>query len=383
MKVGENVDNKRDYYEVLNVSKDATEDEIKRAFRSLAKKYHPDLNPGDKDAEQKFKEINEAYEVLGDPEKKARYDRFGHAGVDGQMGDFGQGFGGFGDIFDDIFDIFGGGYTSGSRSRRSGPIRGADIKYDLTLDFEEAVFGVEKEIQIIKNDKCSVCDGSGVKPGSEKITCPKCHGTGEVRYAQNTAFGQFVKVNTCDECHGTGEIIKEKCTNCNGTGKKRVAKKVKVNIPGGVNQDSIISIKGEGEAGERGGLNGDLYIRINIREHEFFQRKGNDIFCEIPITFPQAALGAEIEVPTLEELVKYTIPAGTQTGTEFKLRNKGVPYVKGHGRGDFYFKVKVIVPKKLNEKQKEILKDFAKESGDYVSKNKKGFFDKFKDAFTN
>ncbi|MCR2044961.1 molecular chaperone DnaJ [Anaerosalibacter massiliensis] len=368
---------KQDYYEILNLSKDATDEDIKKAYRRLAKKYHPDLNQGNKEeAEQKFKEINEAYEVLSNPEKRSRYDRFGHAGVDGQTG----GFNGFGDIFDDIFDIFGGGFSSSS-SRKPGPRRGPDIRYDIDLEFEEAVFGVEKEVQIRKVENCSTCNGSGVKPGSSKSTCSKCNGTGEVRYAQNTPFGQFVRVGTCDACNGTGEIIKDKCDTCHGTGKVRKSNKIKVKIPAGVNNGSIISLKEEGHAGERGGPSGDLYIYIRVKPHEFFVREGNNIYCEIPITFTQAALGTDIEIPTLEEPVKYQIPPGTQTGTQFKLKNKGVPNVRGYGKGDFYFKVNVKVPKKLNDKQKELLREFAKESGEDTTEVKKGFFDKFKDAF--
>jgi len=376
---------KRDYYEVLNVSRDASQDEIKKAYRTLAKKYHPDLNPNNKEAEQKFKEINEAYEILSDPDKRSRYDRFGHAGVDGQAGGFGgQGFGGFGDIFDDIFDIFGGsggGFSSGSK--KAGPMRGADIKQNINLKFEEAVFGTEKEVEIKKSDNCSVCNGTGVKPGSRKMTCSKCNGTGEIKYAQNTAFGQFVRVATCDECGGTGEIIKEKCEKCRGTGKEIKRKNVKVKIPAGVDTGSIISLKGEGHSGERGGPAGDLYIYINVKEHKIFKRQGNDIYCDIPISFVQAALGSEIEVPTLEGMTKYSIPEGTQTGTVMKLKNKGVPNLRGYGRGDFYFKVEVEVPKKLSEKQKQLLLEFAKESGGNIGESKKRFFNKVKDAFGN
>lgn len=370
---------KRDYYDVLNISKDATDDEIKSAYRRMAKKYHPDLNPDDEEAEQRLKEINEAYEVLSDPEKRARYDRFGHAGVDGQSagGGFNQDFGGFGDIFDDLFDVFG----SGHRSRKPGPERGMDLRYDLTIDFEEAYFGVEKEIEINRMEKCSNCSGSGVKPGSSKETCTKCSGSGEVRYAQNTPFGQFVRVATCDECNGSGEIIKEKCGVCHGTGKESKTRKIKVKIPAGVKTGSIISIKGEGEDGERGGPSGDLYIYISVKEHEIFERRGNDLYCEIPITFPEATLGANISIPTLEDDEEYNIPAGTQTGSKFKIKNKGFPNVRGYGRGDLIFKVVVQVPKKLTKKQKELLIEFAKESGDELDRGKKGFFDKMKDAF--
>ncbi len=374
----------RDYYEILNVSKEASQEEIKSSFRRLAKKYHPDMNPDDKEAEKNFKEINEAYEVLGDPDKRRQYDTFGHAGVNGQGG-YGQDFGGFGDIFDDIFDIFGGGFggQSSSRSRRRGPTRGADLRYDLNLEFKEAVFGVEKEIQIRKAESCGTCSGTGVKPGSSKETCGKCNGTGEVRYAQQSPFGQIVRVATCDQCHGEGEIIKEKCNTCSGTGKEIKNKKIKVKVPAGVDTGSIISVRGEGEPGERGGPTGDLFIYISVEEHEIFTRKGNDIFFTVPISFATAALGSEIEIPTLDGTTQYTIPEGTQTGTRFRLKNKGVPNVRGVGKGDLYFEVKVEVPKKLTEKQKELLIHFAKESGEIPKEGKKGFFGKMKDAFGN
>ncbi len=372
----------RDYYEILNVSKDASQDEIKSSFRTLAKKYHPDLNPDNKEAEQKFKEINEAYEVLSNPDKRRKYDTFGHAGVNGQGG-YSQDFGGFGDIFDDIFDIFGGGFSSGSSSRRRGPVRGSDLRYDLDLDFMEAVFGVEKEIQVRKSENCETCHGTGVKPGSSKITCKKCNGSGEVRYAQQSPFGQFVRVATCDECGGTGEIIKDKCSVCSGTGKEIKNKKIKIKVPAGVDTGSIISIRGEGEVGEKGGPPGDLFIYIRVREHEIFKRKGNDIYYTIPISFTDAALGAEIDIPTLDGIINYTIPEGTQTGTQFRLKNKGVPNVRGVGKGDLFFKVEVDVPKKLTNKQRELLKEFAKENGESHKQSKKGFFDKMKDAFGN
>lgn len=372
----------RDYYETLNVSKDASQDEIKSSFRSLAKKYHPDLNPDDKEAEQKFKEINEAYEVLSDPEKRRKYDTFGHAGVNGQGG-YSQDFGGFGDIFDDIFDIFGGGFGGGysGSSRKRGPVRGADLRYDLELDFKEAVFGIEKEIQIRRSENCETCDGTGVKPGSSKVKCSKCNGSGEVRYAQQSPFGQIVRVATCDECGGTGEIIKDKCTACSGTGKKIKNKKIKVKVPAGVDTGSIISIRGEGEAGERGGSPGDLFVYIRVKKHDIFKRNGNDIYYTIPISFTDAALGAELEIPTLEGIIKYKVPEGTQTGTQFRLKNKGVPNVRGVGKGDLYFKVEVEVPKKLTNRQKELLQEFVKESGQSYKEDKKGFFGKMKDAF--
>lgn len=369
----------RDYYDILGVSRDATEDEIKSSYRNLAKKYHPDLNPDDEEAEGKFKEATEAYEVLSDPNKRQKYDLLGHAGVNGQSGGYGQGFGGFEDIFGDIFDIFGGGF--GGSTTRKGPVRGADLRYNLDLTFEEAVFGCERDIEVRKSEKCNTCEGTGVEPGSSKETCNKCHGTGELRYAQQSPFGQFVRVATCDECGGTGEVIVDKCKVCLGTGKEVKNKRIKVKIPAGVDTGSIISIRGEGEAGEMGGTPGDLFIFINVEEHEIFEREGNDIYFTMPISFTDAALGAEIQIPTLEGNVDYNIPEGTQTGTQFRLKNKGVANVNGVGKGDLYFTVKVQVPKKLNEKQKELLKEFAEESGEDHKEGKKGFFNKMKDAF--
>lgn len=370
----------RDYYEILGVDRDASPDDIKKAYRRLAKKYHPDLNPNDSEAEQKFKEASAAYEILSDSEKRARYDRFGHAGVDPQAG--GSGFGGFSDIFEDIFDIFGGGFTSGfsQSSKRRGPRRGSDLRYNLNIDFKDAVFGIDKEIQIRRSENCSTCDGSGAKPGTGKETCSNCNGSGEVRYAQRTPLGQFIRVGTCDVCGGSGEIIKEKCNSCNGSGREVKEKKIKVKVPAGVDNGSVISIRGEGEAGTDGGPSGDLYIYISVNEDPVFIREGNHIFLNIPITFTQAALGATIEVPTLEGIETYKIPEGTQTGTQFKMKNRGVPYLRGKGRGDLYFTVEVMVPTSLTDKQRELLMEFAKESGE-TKETKKGFFEKVKDAF--
>ncbi len=372
---------KRDFYEILGVQKNASEQELKSAYRKLAKKYHPDLNPNDKEAEQNFKEVNEAYEVLKDSEKRARYDRFGHQGVNGQTGGFGgfeQGFGGFGDIFDDIFDMFGGGFSN--NRKKAGPRKGADLKYRVTISFEEAAFGVDKEIKIKRTENCSKCSGTGAKPGTNKTTCDKCNGTGEIKYAQQTPFGQFVRVGTCDKCNGAGHIIEDPCPKCNGTGKDKKIKKLNIKIPAGVDTGSVIPLRGEGEPGEKGGPRGDLYIYIDINPHELFSREGNNVYCEYPISFTEAALGAEVQVPTLDGKVKYTISAGTQSETVFRLRGKGIPHIKGYGRGDQYVKVKVIVPNKLNDRQKELLKEFAKESGEDIHESKKGFFDKVKDA---
>ena len=367
-----------DYYEVLGVDRNATNDEIKSAYRKLAKKYHPDLNPDDSSAEQKFKEATTAYEVLSDKNKRARYDRYGEAGVNS---DAAGGFGGFSDIFDDIFDIFGGGFGASTQRRRGGPVSGSDLRYELVLEFEEAVFGVEKEIQIRRSENCSKCDGSGAKEGTDKETCPKCHGSGQVRYTQQSPFGQFVRVGTCDECNGSGEVIKEKCTNCHGSGREIKSRRINVKIPAGVDSNSIITIRGEGEHGLRGGSPGDLYVYISVKEDEIFKRKGNNIFINIPISFTEAALGAKIVVPTLEGNEDFNIPEGTQTGTQFKLKGKGVPSVRGLGRGDLYFTVDVMIPTKLSDKQRELLIELSHEQGEELKEEKKGFFKKVKDAF--
>ena len=370
----------RDYYEILGVEKNSTSEEIKRAYRKVAKKYHPDLNPNDNEAEQKFKEANSAYEILSDSDKRARYDRYGHDGVNNQGGS--QGFGGFGDIFEDIFDIFGGGFGGGhSQNRKPGPTRGSDLRYDLTIEFEEAVFGVEKEIEIKKNEVCSTCAGSGAKPGTHKETCSKCKGNGQIKYVQESPFGQFVRVGTCDQCGGTGEIIKEKCHTCKATGKVLKNKKIKIKVPAGVNEESIISIRGEGEGGSLGGPSGDLYIYISVKEDEIFKRERNNIFINIPISYSDAALGAEIDVPTLEGKQAFDIPEGTQTGTQFRLKNKGVPNLRGVGRGDLYFTVDIKVPTKLSDKERSLLIELGKEHGEEYKQQKKSFFEKVKDAF--
>ncbi|HHW00505.1 MAG TPA: molecular chaperone DnaJ [Clostridiaceae bacterium] len=376
---------KRDYYEVLGLDRNASEEDIKKAYRKLAKKYHPDLNPGDKAAEAKFKEINEAYEVLSDPKKKEQYDRFGHAGMDGNgfggFGGFGGGFedfdfGGIGDIFESFF----GGTGFGRSRSRTGPQKGADIKYSMEVSFEEAAFGTEKEISVNRMETCTTCGGSGAKPGTSPTTCTRCNGTGQIQYKQSTPFGHFVNVKTCDVCHGEGKVITNPCQTCNGRGKVRKKVNIKVRIPAGIDDGQTISLRGEGEAGTRGGPSGDLFILIRVRPHPLFKRQGNDVVCEIPITFVQAALGTELEVPTLDGKVKYNIPEGTQTGTVFRLRGKGIPFLRGSGRGDQYVKVHVEVPKKLNEKQKNALRAFAELLGDEAYEQRKGFFDKMKDA---
>ncbi|MCT4594604.1 MAG: molecular chaperone DnaJ [Anaeromicrobium sp.] len=372
---------KRDYYEVLGTDKNVDEKELKRAYRKLAMKYHPDKNPGDKEAEEKFKEINEAYEVLSDSEKKARYDQFGHAGVDGQggFGSGGFGAGGFDDIFSDIFDMFGGGFSSSRR--RNGPKKGADLRYELNITFEEAAFGAKKEVNIKRHESCKKCGGTGAKEGTAKKTCSTCNGTGEVRYAQRTPLGQFVNVKPCDLCGGEGHIIESPCDTCHGTGKELKNKTIQINIPEGVDNGSVISLRGEGEPGEKGGPFGDLFIILRVKPHELFKREGNDIICDVPITFTQAALGDELIIPTLDGKVKYKIPEGTQSGTIFRLRGKGIPNMRGYGRGDHYVKIIVEVPKKLNSKQREMLMKFSDVMDEDVHEQRKTFFDKVKEIF--
>ena len=369
---------KRDYYEVLGVSKGASEDEIKKAYRKLAKKYHPDLNPGNKEAEAKFKEAGEAYEVLGDKEKRAKYDQFGHAAFDPNMGGGsygGSGFGGGGFGFEDIFEsFFGGGFGGGSR--RNGPQRGSDIKTYLEITFEEAAFGTEKEITINKYVPCDTCEGTGSK-SKNTATCPTCHGSGQVQVSQATPFGHFTNVKTCDKCRGTGKIITDPCPNCGGNGKVRRAVKTKVKIPAGIDNGQAISLSGQGEPGSRGGQPGDLLISIRVKKHPVLRRDGFDIFLDKDITFVQAALGDTIKVTTLDGDVTMTIPEGTQTGVSFKLRGKGVQKLRGSGRGDQYVKVNIVVPKKLSEKQKALLREFAgSTAGDGGKEEKKPFWKK-------
>lgn len=375
---------KRDYYEVLGVSKDATEADIKKAYRKVAKECHPDLNPDDKEAEQRFKESSEAYEVLSNPEKRAQYDQFGHEGM-GQGAAGGGGFGGFGggagfgDIFEDIFDMFGG---SGGSGRRQGPSKGADLRYNMNITFEEAAFGVEKEIRVERTEDCSKCEGTGAKPGTDKKTCEKCGGAGQVRFTQNTPFGQIMRTAACDECGGTGEKIESPCDRCSGTGKERRTKTLNIKIPAGVDTGSVISLKGEGEPGEKGGPRGDLYIYIQVEPHNIFEREGTNLYCEIPISFSQAALGADLRVPSLEGKLKYTIEPGTQTGTTFRLKGKGVPNVRNGKKGDLYVRVKVEVPKKLSDKQRELIEQLAHESGEEIGMSKKkSIKEKIKEAF--
>jgi molecular chaperone DnaJ len=370
---------KRDYYEVLGIQKGASQDEAKKAYRKLARKYHPDVNK-EADAEAKFKEIQEAYDVLSDPQKKANYDRFGHADANQGFGGSGEGdFGGFGDIFD---MFFGGGGGGGRRRNPNAPRQGADLQYTMTIDFHEAVFGKKTEIRIPKEETCETCSGTGAKPGTQPQTCSVCNGTGQQEQVQNTPFGRIVNRRVCMTCSGTGKMIKEKCTSCKGEGRVKKQKNISVTIPEGVDNGMQIRVSGQGEPGVNGGPPGDLYIVLRVREHDFFERDGQNIYCEMPITFVQATLGDEIEVPTLTGRVKLKIPAGTQTGTFFRIKGKGVPSVRGQIQGDQHVKVKIMTPKSLNEKQKELLREFASVSGEHIPEEQSaGFFDKVKKAF--
>lgn len=375
--------NKRDYYDVLGVSRNAGKDEIKKAYRALAKKYHPDQNPGDKSAEEKFKEINEAYSVLSDEEKKARYDQFGHAGTDDSFGAGGYGpFSGFGgaDFGMDLGDIFGSFFGGGSaRTAKSGPSRGRNLHESISITFEEAAKGVEKTINISRYEKCSKCSGSGAKPGTHAKTCPTCHGTGQMRSTQRTILGSFSTVTTCATCRGEGTVISDPCTECGGNGLERKSRKISVKIPAGIDDGQQITLRGEGDHGRKGGPAGDLYLLINVKKHSIFKRNGFDVFLEVPISFVEAALGAEIDVPTLHGKVKLKIPEGTQSGTNFSIRGKGIQRLGGGGMGDQIVKVVVKIPKNLTEKQREILKSFGETIGLREFGERKSFFDKVKD----
>ena len=369
---------KRDYYEVLGLNKSAGDAEIKKAYRSLAKKYHPDMNPGDAEAEAKFKEVNEAYAVLSDSEKKAKYDQFGHAAFDPAAGGGGYGgFGGFGDFSDlgDIFgSFFGGGFGGGSSARRNAPTRGDDIGARVTITFEEAAFGVKKDVSFQRIQKCDECSGSGAAKGTKAETCTACGGSGQKRVTQRIGGMAFQSTVTCDACRGSGKIIKNPCTNCRGTGFVKVNKKLSVNIPAGIDDGERIALRGQGCDGRNGGPSGDLILTVSVKRHAFFERDGYDLFCEIPITIADATLGAEIDVPTLEGNEKFTIPEGTQPGTRFTLKQKGIPYVNSNRRGDLIFVANVEIPKGLSEKQKEHMRAFAASCKDSNYVKKTGFF---------
>ena len=393
---------KRDYYEVLGVDKSADDATLKKAYRKLAKKYHPDVNPGDKEAEAKFKEATEAYTILSDPEKRKQYDQFGHAAFENGGGGAGGGFGGFdfngadmGDIFGDIFgDLFGGG----SRSRRAnnGPMKGANLRARVNITFEEAVFGCEKELEIVLKDECTTCHGTGAKPGTSPTTCPKCNGEGQVVYTQQSMFGMVRNVQTCPDCHGTGKIIKDKCSACRGTGYTSSRKKIQVSVPAGIDNGQSIRIREKGEPGTNGGPRGDLLVEVNVARHPIFQRQDMNIFSTAPLTYAQAALGGTVRINTVDGEVEYEVKPGTQTDTRIRLKGKGVPSLRNSNvRGDHYVTLVVQTPTKLNEKAKEALRAFDEACGNRPTaeekaangetaeqpKKKKGFMDKVKEAF--
>ena len=395
---------KRDYYEVLGVSKSADDAELKKAYRKLAKKYHPDVNPGNAEAEAKFKEATEAYTILSDPEKRKTYDQFGHAAFEQGGGAGAGGFGGFGgfdfggdmgDIFGDIFgDLFGGGGRS-SRRANNGPMKGANLRARVNITFEEAVFGCEKELEIVLKDECTSCHGTGAKPGTEPVTCPKCNGTGQVVFTQQSMFGMVRNVQACPDCHGSGKIIKEKCGNCRGTGYTSSRKKIQVTVPAGIDNGQSIRIREKGEPGTNGGPRGDLLVEVNVARHPIFQRQDMNIFSTAPLTYAQAALGGDMRISTVDGEVIYNVKPGTQTDTRIRLSGKGVPSLRNKNvRGDHYVTLVVQVPTKLSEEAKEALRKFDEACGnkpvsseenvereEKTEKKKKSFMDKLKDAF--
>lgn len=378
---------KRDYYEVLGVSRDASDSDIKKAYRKLSKKYHPDINK-DPGADEKFKEVAEAYEVLSDSQKRAAYDQYGHASTDPNFGAGfgGGGFGGFsggaGFGFEDIFDTFFGGSAGGGR-RANAPRKGNDLQYRIRLTFEEAIFGKETTIKYNRSEECHTCHGSGAKAGTDPITCHKCQGSGVIQVERNSPFGRVMTQTTCDICGGSGKEIKEKCTTCHGSGIESVSHSVKVTVPAGVEDGNQIRLSGQGEAGSNGGPYGDLYIVFQVEASKEFRREGTEIYYSLPLTFAQAALGDEIEVPTVHGKVKLKIPAGTQTGTTFRLKGKGAPSVRSSFMGDQQVTVRVVTPSKLTEKQRSLFKELAKEMGSNVKEQEGGFFDKMREMFNN
>ena len=365
---------KRDYYEVLGISKGASEDEIKKAYKKMARKYHPDLNPDNKE------EVNEAYEILSDPGKKARYDQYGHAGVDPNFG-AGAGFDGgfdFGDLGDIFGSFFGGGFGGGRRTNPNAPQRGESIRLSLTISFEEAAFGCSKEVTVERMEQCGTCSGSGCAAGTTPEVCPECHGSGQVQVRRQTPMGVFATSAPCGRCGGKGRIIHQPCPDCKGTGAVRKRRTIKASIPAGIDNGQTISIRGQGHTGKNGGPAGDLLITITVRPHELFRREGTSVLCEAPITFAQAVLGAELEIPTIDGKVKYELPEGTQTGTTFRLKGKGIPSINGRGRGDQYVTVYIETPRSLNREQKDALKKFAETMGDNNYEERRKFFKKSK-----
>ena len=377
-------ENKRDYYEVLGVSKTATDAEIKKAYRRLAKENHPDLHPGDKEAEARFKEANDAYEILSDSDKRSRYDQFGFAGVDPSYaaqngGGFGGGFDGgfdFGDLGDIFGSFFGGGF-GGARSR-TGPQRGESLRTGLTITFEEAAFGCEKEVALERVEQCPDCKGSGAAPGTSPETCSNCGGSGAVQQRRQTPMGVFATTGPCPRCGGKGKTISSPCKSCGGTGQIRKRKTVKVSIPAGIDNGQIISLRGQGNAGKNGGPAGDLQIVVSVQPHQLFRRDGSDVYCDAPITFTQAVLGGDLEIPTIDGKVSYTLPEGTQTGSTFRLKGKGIPNVNGRGRGDQFVTVHIETPRGLSREQKEALRKFSETLKEHNYKERKSWFDKFK-----
>lgn len=378
---------KRDYYEVLGVQKGCSDEELKKAYRKVAKKYHPDLNPGDAEAEAKFKEANEAYAVLSDAEKRQRYDQFGHAGVDPNFGAGGAGAGGFdfsdfGDIFDTFFGGSGGfgGFGGSTRTRNpNGPIRGNNVNISINLSFIEAAKGCKKTININRMVRCEECNGSGAAAGTQPEICPDCHGSGQVMTQQRTPFGMMQSARPCSRCGGTGKIVKDPCKKCNGMGRSRKAVKLEVSVPAGIDDGQTFVLRGQGDDGLNGGPAGDVNVTVSVRRDPLFERDGYDVWCDVPITFTQAVLGAEVTVPTIDGKVSYTVPEGTQPGTVFRLRNKGISYINGRGRGDQYVRVNIEVPTNLSSKQKDALREFDGQCTDKNYNKRKGFFEKLKD----
>lgn len=384
---------KRDYYEVLGINKNASDDEIKKAYRKKAKEYHPDINPDNKDAAEKFKEVNEAYEILSDSQKKAAYDNFGHAGVDpsygggrGYSGATSDGFGGFsgfndiGDIFENIFNGFSGGFSSTRSRNANSPTKGDNILINISVSFIEAALGCKKNISFKRKERCVSCSGTGAKKGTSPMTCPTCHGTGQIRIEQRTPFGSIATSKICHTCGGKGKVVKDPCQECHGMGKIVKNVKMDIDVPAGIDDGQTFVLRDQGDSGNNGGPNGDLGIKVKVMKHEIFKRDGYDVYCELPLTFTQAVFGDEVIVPTIDGKVKYNISEGTQPGTTFRLRNKGIPYVNGKGRGDQYVKVNIEVPKNLNSKQKELLRAFEETlNSDKNYVKRKSFFDKLRD----